>query len=65
MIDNANNANKVKKVPKGCNRARVRVFGEVRVIRDNGDGTFTGESVTGMGTYSQLCIEDAYFFEFR
>lgn len=55
-----------KTVPKGINRARGSM-GEFRAIRDNGDGTFTAEGTGFLKgcIFTNLKIEDYYFFEFN
>ena len=44
--------------------ARGRGYGELRVLKDNGDGTFKGECKRSGIIYMSLNKDDFYFFEF-
>lgn len=50
---------------KGCNRARNVLYGELRVLGDNGDGSFQGESIRYGTIYRKLNKSEFYFYEFH
>lgn len=50
---------------KGCNYARNALYGNLRIIKDNGDGTFQAESLKTGFIYKKLNKTDFLFYEFH
>ena len=50
---------------RGCNYARNSIYGELRIIRDNLDGTFQAQNLSLGLIYTKLNKSDFYFYEFH